>query len=221
MKTNIKDLLYKIFVKFQALFFILLGVDILTKILAVNNLSDGTIIRIFGLDWLRFELTINDGVAFSLLRNLPSAILAIFSIFAFVAIEYYLIFKKPKEKIFAMLLVIIAAGALGNGIDRLAASFGKTYILEGKEFSGVVDFINVTWFANFNVADIYVTLGIIALVIYLFFAKDEDEKAMAEAKANIKENNDKEVLEENNIESTDKTNVEAENTTIKEENKEE
>ena len=59
---------------------------------------------------------------------------------------------------------MIFAGALGNMIDRIARHY-------------VVDFIyfKPIDFPVFNVADIYVSLGAIALVIYvLLFLKDDD-----------------------------------------------
>ena len=72
------------------------------------------------------------------------------------------------------MLLIIASGAIGNGIDRCLAVFPKA-----TGYEGVVDFINVTWFANFNVADIYVTVTCFVLIGYLFlqdFLNDKKEK---------------------------------------------
>ena len=63
-----------------------------------------------------------------------------------------------------MLLVMIASGALGNMIDRL-------------RFEYVVDFISFVLinFPIFNVADIYVTVATVALVILLLFVYKEDD----------------------------------------------
>lgn len=191
------DILYKIFIKFQLLLVLLLVLDLVTKLIAVDKLSDHTI---YIFNWFQLKLQINDGVAFSFLSSLPSWIHAMVSVVAFVAIEYFVIIKKPKEKLFTLLLLIIAAGAIGNGIDRILATFGKTYVVGGNEYKGVVDFIYVTWFANFNVADIYVTLGIIALMIYFFFSKDDTELTRKEKRQLEEENKLKEAMLDENIE---------------------
>ena len=63
-------------------------------------------------------------------------------------------------------LSFVFAGGLGNAVDRLTLGY-------------VVDFINATFidFPVFNVADIGVTLGIIALVITVFFGmRDADQE---------------------------------------------
>ncbi|MCB1027813.1 MAG: signal peptidase II, partial [Microthrixaceae bacterium] len=49
-------------------------------------------------------------------------------------------------------------GALGNLLDRLFRA--NDGLLSGK----VVDFVAVTWYAVFNVADVFVVVGAIALL---------------------------------------------------------
>ena len=103
--------------------------------------------------------------AFSFLKDAPQWITACISIIAAVAIEAYLIIKKPKEKFLTILLLCLVAGAIGNGIDRWLAVFNARW--------GVVDFIDPTFFANFNIADIYVTCSCIAMMVYFLFSKEE------------------------------------------------
>ena len=79
----------------------------------------------------------------------------------------YVLCKTPEKKkytILHVLLVMIASGALGNMIDRL-------------RFEYVVDFISFVLinFPIFNVADIYVTVATIILVILLLFVYKEDD----------------------------------------------
>ena len=69
-----------------------------------------------------------------------------------------------KYKVLHALLSMIAAGAIGNMIDRMRLDY-------------VVDFIYFVLinFPIFNVADIYVSLSTVALVILLlFYYKDSD-----------------------------------------------
>lgn len=68
-----------------------------------------------------------------------------------------------------LLILLIIGGALGNLYDRI-------------RYNGVLDFIdfhvgNFHWFI-FNVSDIFITLGIIGMILMEIFSKNkrEDEK---------------------------------------------
>ena len=84
-----------------------------------------------------------------------------------IKIEKAIIRTNDKIKLFSIiqfLLVLLAAGALGNLVDRL-------------RFGYVVDFIQFEFmdFPIFNIADCYVTVSALLLVvILLFFIKEED-----------------------------------------------
>lgn len=169
-KQKVKQLLFDIFIKYQGIFFLIILIDQVTKFIAIKHLQEP--VEIF--PWLQLKLQINSGVAFSFLDDAPQWISALISIAATVAIEVYLIFKSKKEDIaFNVILICLAAGAFGNGIDRWLAVFGREITVNGITYSGVVDFIWPTFFANFNVADIFVTLACIAMIVYTIFAKDD------------------------------------------------
>lgn len=172
-KSKVKKVLFDIFIKYQGLLVLLVIIDQLTKIWALNSLD--TPIKIFNLDWLQFKFIFNEGVAFSMFEDAPLWSKALISLVAFFGIEYYLIFKKPTDKVMHIMLLLIASGAIGNGIDRCLAVFPSV-----TGYEGVVDFIYVSWFANFNVADIYVTVTCFAMIGYIFiqdYIKDKKEKA--------------------------------------------
>ena len=172
-KAKIKTILYDIFIKYQGLFVLLVIIDQVTKLIVMSNMEVNESIKIFS--WLYIKFVYNTGVAFSFLKDAPQWISALFSILATIAIEAYIIIKKPQDKIMTILLLCLSAGALGNGIDRWLAVFN----LRG----GVVDFIWPTFFANFNVADIYVTCSCFAMIIYFLLAKDENKnKKIVKAK---------------------------------------
>ena len=79
----------------------------------------------------------------------------------------YVLFRMPDDKkynIMHALLVMVAAGACGNMIDRIRHDY-------------VVDFISfvIINFPIFNVADIYVTVATFLFVIlFLFYYKEND-----------------------------------------------
>ena len=81
----------------------------------------------------------------------------------------YVLIKTPADKkytILHVLLVLIAAGSIGNMIDRISQDY-------------VVDFIYFVLidFPIFNVADIYVTCAMAGLVILILFGYKEEDFA--------------------------------------------
>ena len=68
----------------------------------------------------------------------------------------FIIVQKPKSKWLNSALALMFSGTIGNFIDRLV-------------FSYVRDFINVPFFANFNVADICLCIGAGMLIFYVLF----------------------------------------------------
>ncbi len=141
---------------------ILILLDFLTKVLIIHsfNLNEGIIIIN---NFLKFIYIRNTGAAFGILGK-STILLVIIT----VALLTYLIFEIIKSKsnlnTFAYLLII--SGAIGNLIDRIFRGY-------------VIDFISFTLFgremAIFNIADIYITFGII-LFIYNVFKEDRNER---------------------------------------------
>jgi len=75
---------------------------------------------------------------------------------------------KGRTSLAATLFLAIATGgALGNVWDRISRSTDAP--LTGK----VVDFIAVDWFAIFNTADVFTTLGVAGWAVLLFTSKDK------------------------------------------------
>lgn len=161
MKKN-KKLYYNII---GLLFFLaLIALDQVTKKTAVLHLKNQdsvpVIKNIFELYYLE-----NKGAAFGILQGRQSVFLMI-AIAAMVVLVYIYV-KMPVSRRFLLLrilLIFIAAGAVGNFIDRAIQGY-------------VVDFLYISAinFPVFNVADIYVTCAVILLIIaVLFYYKDDD-----------------------------------------------
>lgn len=113
---------------------------------------------------LNIVYTTNDGAAWSFLSGVSWAqtffkILTCVAFVGFVALLFYSFKKKYKLMSFSFILII--AGTIGNFIDRL-------------RFDYVVDFISFSFFNPvFNIADSYMTVGIVLLIIhYLFLDKN-------------------------------------------------
>ncbi len=135
-----------------------LGADQATKIWARAELKPraGSVSVIAGYWELRYAE--NTGSAFSLLRGNPATpyILAGVALLALIIVAVYLRRARPTDRLFACGMGLLAGGALGNLIDRIA--FGR-----------VTDF--VVWrighhvWPTFNVADAVLLIGVLGLVL--------------------------------------------------------
>ena len=137
--------------------------DLITKFFVKNNflLNESKQLNQF-LDLVYVQ---NYGVSFGLLSGLVSYwILVIVGILITVLIYYLMIRSNKRLEKLAYFIIII--GALSNILDRIINSY-------------VVDFIslhyNNFYWPAFNLADIYITIGIIMLIIS-FFIKSEEPK---------------------------------------------
>jgi signal peptidase II len=128
--------------------------DRTTKTAIVNHQLNNQ--SIFVNDYLNFELVWNTGISFGLLSQNANIYYHLISLLIFIVIVFliHLIIKAILvEKI---LFSLILGGALGNFYDRLI-------------YFAVPDFIDFHindfhWF-TFNIADIFITVGIILIII--------------------------------------------------------
>ena len=105
--------------------------------------------------FLNFNLIWNNGIAFGLLsfkENFYYEVITTMIIIVSLLVLWFAIKSKGYEK---MSFLMILGGALGNIFDRVY-------------YSSVIDFIDISynnyhWFI-FNVADIFITIGVIMLI---------------------------------------------------------
>lgn len=135
---------------------VMVVVDQVVKYWAVTVLAPvGSIPLIPGV--LQLSYVENRGAAFSILQN-QIWLLLVITVVILAIIIYSLHRKYIQTMLGKISLVVIAAGAVGNMIDRIFRHF-------------VVDMIQTTFidFPVFNIADIYVTVGVVLFVIYMLF----------------------------------------------------
>ena len=137
----------------------MVAVDQLTKWWAVNELADGPIVLID--DFLQLRLLFNTGASFSILTN-AGPILAIVA-FGVIGLIVYVL-GEASHRVEAIALGLVLGGAIGNLIDRLFRGDG---FLDG----AVVDFIDFSFFATFNVADAAINIGVALLLIAVFLLR--------------------------------------------------
>lgn len=142
----------------------LVALDQLTKWLTLLHLKGQNPIVIIR-DVLELRYIENRGAAFGMLQNKQGLFLLI-TIFVILAILFY-IPRIPEEKKYLWIRIcflFVAAGAVGNMIDRVI----RKYVVDMIYFK-LIDF------PVFNVADIYVTVSMFALVFLLFFYYKEED----------------------------------------------
>ncbi len=133
---------------------VLVVIDQISKWLVVENLKGETSKAIIN-NILSFTYVENRGAAFGIFNN--SRFLLLFISIIIMGFIVYLIINSDKyfeSKIAKLILIIILSGAIGNMIDRIFIGY-------------VVDFIELEFidFAIFNIADIYVSVGGISMMI--------------------------------------------------------
>jgi signal peptidase II len=121
---------------------------------------------------LQLRYTRNTGIAFSFLGDSRTAMTVVSVLTAAVigAALALLLLGKIRGAVPLACVTLIAAGGLGNLIDRLSA---KRYVVDYLEFLFVR-------FAVFNLADVCITVGVFALAVWILFFGDK-KKAPAGA----------------------------------------
>lgn len=142
--------------------FIIFFLDRYSKNLILELLENDK--YIFINDYLNLNLVFNTGIGFGLLslnEGIYYNILSILILLIILVLLFFMIKAKTSEKIFFSFII---GGATGNLYDRII-------------FKAVPDFIdlhigNFHWF-SFNIADIFITLGIIFMILTEFTVKEK------------------------------------------------
>ncbi len=145
----------------------IIGFDQWTKGQALELLSPGQVESVFG-DWFQWRLAFNRGIAFSLGHErglLWAVIIRWVGLLLTLSLLFWMFLVIGRRKMTqGVALAFIVGGALGNLWDR--------FMLDH-----VIDFIDVGvhhWrWPTFNVADGFITLGVLLLVYCLYQEPEE------------------------------------------------
>ena len=158
---------------------ILVLIDQMTKSWAVRTLKDSDpVILIKGVLQLYYLPSGNTGAAFGILSG-HRILFLIIAAFV-VGVILFLLIRLPMDRRFLVLrilLIFIAAGGIGNMIDRFMLAY-------------VIDFIYfyLINFPIFNVADCYVTVATVILALMILFRYKEDDIKLLEQSVLKKKN---------------------------------
>ncbi len=161
---NLKEIKNETFKKenfyFLLIILIIFSIDRYSKIKIINNFSETSF---YLNDFLNFDLLWNTGIGFGLMSsNSPMIYNSISTIIALVII-FLITMAIKSNKFDKTAFSVIIGGALGNFYDRIY-------------FKAVPDFIDLHykdfhWF-TFNVADIFISLGILTFLTISIIKKN-------------------------------------------------
>ena len=141
--------------------------DRLSKIYIINESLKNLDNFILKSTYLNIRLIWNEGIAFGLLSFDDKALYHSLSllILVIILVIIYMIIKSDGLKKFSLMFIL--GGALGNFYDRIA-------------YGAVPDFIDfhvngLHWFI-FNIADIFISIGVFALIVLEIIDKKNYEK---------------------------------------------
>lgn len=144
--------------------FLIIGLDQITKYLAIKHLKFNEPVVLIK-DFLKLSYVENYGAAFGIMQNKKY----FFMIITLIVIIIVTVFLKKNfyhlSKLMKVSLVMLLAGAIGNLIDRVRLSY-------------VIDFISVRFsngyeFPVFNVADCFIVISTLFIIIMILFNKYE------------------------------------------------
>lgn len=155
-----KQLLLNILLSFFIIIF-----DQLTKVFAQNYLINNAIniiSNVFSLNYVE-----NRGVAFGLFSGRSVGIIIVTLLISILIIKLFLNSLWLKEYKLCILFSMIFAGFLGNFIDRIRLGY-------------VVDFISldIINFPVFNIADIFITVPSLIIMIFVFRLSEKEFSAI-------------------------------------------
>jgi len=155
LKINYKKILIYFF-----LVAIIFSLDRISKLYVLSLLETNNMIDIYITPFLNLYLVWNKGIAFGLFSFDENALYKFITLLITLIILIIFVMMIKTENCKVYFLISILGGSLGNLFDRIY-------------YSAVPDFIDFHikgfhWFV-FNVADIFITLGILCLIIAEMF----------------------------------------------------
>lgn len=157
----------------------LVGIDIITKVIC-----DNIHINVIG-DFFVLLSTKNYGAGLGILSG-QTVLLIVMSIIFIIGFIVFDIFYKNNNTLYFIAINLIFAGAIGNLVDRIFLGYVRDFI-----------YINLPFMPYyFNLADVFLTFGVIFILIEILFKKEPKKEKMAvktqdefDGNENGKENN--------------------------------
>lgn len=141
------------------IFAVLLAADQLSKLLVRSRMHPLETIELFSI--FKLQYVRNRGIAFGLLDGYASIIIPVGIVIIAVIVVATLLMRDQQQMQWP--LAMLLAGAVGNLVDRVF-------------LGSVTDFIRLPHWPAFNLADIFIVLGVVLLVYQLFLRGEADAR---------------------------------------------
>ena len=139
----------------------LIAADLLTKLTA-SKLGSREVVLIPGV--LSLSYIENRGAAFGIMQGRQWLLIVISAVIIAAAVVFYIRrIRDIQYRYLRVLIVFLVAGALGNMIDRIMLGYVRDFI-----YFKLIDF------PVFNVADIYVTVSAVLILIWIILHGDPE-----------------------------------------------
>ncbi len=140
------------------------SLDRISKLYIILKTETNLYSNLFSSKFLNINLIWNEGIAFGLLSYNENFIYNSITVIIFIVIMILLVMLINAERLNRIALLMITGGAFGNLFDRIY-------------YSAVPDFLDFYfkdfhWFI-FNIADIFITLGVICLIYDEIFSQNK------------------------------------------------
>ena len=160
---EVKKLNKNFYLNFSLVLFIFL-IDRISKLYVIHQDKLNSNFEIYSSKFLNIHLIWNEGIAFGLFSFNEDYLYNVLTFLIFVVIIFIVFMIRKSDRLRKYALLLVLGGALGNFFDRLI-------------YKAVPDFIdfhvgNFHWFI-FNVSDIFITIGIILMIIIEIINKPE------------------------------------------------
>lgn len=140
--------------------------DRIAKVLVQTNLEVGERVALVN-GLLELRHVHNRGIAFGLFSGAGS-IVVVGTLLVGILLFVFLLRVEPEDHLTILGGSLITGGALGNLVDRL-------------QYRHVIDFIHVTNWPTFNIADIGITVGVVLVLLAQFAAMRREHRAATAA----------------------------------------
>jgi len=160
---EVKKLNKNFYLDFSIVILIFL-IDRISKLYVIHKDKVNFNSEIYSSNFLNIHLIWNEGIAFGLFSFNEDYLYNVLTFLIFIVIIFIIFLMRKSDPIRKYALLLVLGGALGNFFDRLI-------------YKAVPDFIdfhvgNFHWFI-FNVSDIFITIGIILMIIIEIINKPE------------------------------------------------
>lgn len=162
---------YRIYVFEFLLFAAMLAVDLISKsaVFAFLEQKGGSYVVFEGIYTL-VEVK-NFGASFGIFSG-KTTLLTVFTAIAMIALFVLLVVRPKTPALFRVGIVTVIAGGVGNLVDRIAFGYVRDFI----DYTFLETFFGID-FAVGNIADIFILVGVLCLIVYIIFGYKEGDFA--------------------------------------------